>query len=102
MPHSDWITVYTKDGLEYEGRLRSYGFGESKREIVVDKPKLIMRDNTGSAITETLCGQEMIFTEGDALRIAALSTGEAMQPVATETEEDLTRTESRQSIPQPT
>ena len=79
----DWVTVYTKDGLEYKGRLSSYGFGESKKEITMSNPKLILRDKTGKATRETFCGQEMMFTEGDVLRIAALTSGEVKKLAAT-------------------
>ncbi len=79
----DWVTVYTKDGLEYKGRLSSYGFGESKKEITMSDPKLILRDKTGKATRKkTYCGQEMIFTEGDVLRIAALTSRQVKKPVA--------------------
>jgi hypothetical protein len=74
---ADWVTVYTKDGLEYKGRLLNYGFGESKKEITVLNPKLILRDKSGKAVRETPCGVEMIFTEGDVLRMAALNSGKA-------------------------
>ena len=80
---SDWVTVYTKDGLEYKGRLSSYGFGESKKEIAMSSPKLILRDKTGKATRETCSGQEMMFTEGDVLRIAALTSGPAKKPLPT-------------------
>jgi len=73
---ADWITVYTQDGLEYKGRLASYGFGESKKEINMINPKLILRDKTGKAKREIPCGQGMIFTEGDIRRIAALTSGQ--------------------------
>jgi hypothetical protein len=70
----DWVTVYTNDGHEYKGRLSSYGFGESKKEISIRNPKLILRDRTGKATRETLSGEEVLFTERDVLRIAALTS----------------------------
>lgn len=70
----DWLTVYTNDGNEYRGRLSSYGYGESKKEISIVSPKLILRDRVGKATRERLCGKEILFTEGDVLRIAALTS----------------------------
>ena len=76
---ADWIMVYTQDGLEYKGRLASYGFGESKKEINMIDPKLILRDRTGKAAREIPCGQGMVFTEGDIRRIAALTSGQVKE-----------------------
>ncbi len=71
---NDWVSVYTKDKLEFKGRLMSYGFGESRQEIVIYSPKLIWRNSEGEQVADTELGHELIFTEGDVSRMAALTS----------------------------
>jgi len=43
-----WVIVYTENGLEYKGRIHIYGtVGEYRRELVIEEPKLIQRNDDG-------------------------------------------------------
>lgn len=68
-----WAIVYTENGLEYKGRLHIYGIeGEHNRELVIEEPKLIKRDNNGKVLNEIQVGREILFLQNDIKRIAFL------------------------------
>ena len=67
-----WVIVYTKDGLEYKGRLHIYGTkGEHPRELVIEDPKLIQKSE-GKVPKEIKMGSEILFLQEDIRRIVFL------------------------------
>lgn len=70
---SPWVIVYTEKGLEYKGRLHIFGTeGEHPRELVIEKPKLIQRNNEGKVLKEIKMGSEILFLQKDIRRIVFL------------------------------
>lgn len=67
---SQWVTVYTTDGLEYRGQLFGVGFGRSRHELLLKNPKQIVRDRNWKPALEIPRGDAMVFTEGDIRRVA--------------------------------
>ncbi len=61
--------VYTENGLEYKGALEWAGIEEEKKEIVIETPKLILRDKDWNIIDEIEMGKAMLFTERDIRRL---------------------------------
>jgi len=67
---NSWVIVYTKDGLEYKGILHVYGAkGERPRELVIEKPKQILRDKSGKVSNQVEMGSELLFLQDDIRRI---------------------------------
>ena len=67
---NSWVIVYTKDGFEYKGILHLYGTkGEHPRELVIEKPKLILRDKNGKLLNEIKTGSEILFLQEDIRRV---------------------------------
>ena len=64
-----FVIVYTNNGLEYKGQLHYAGKGKAQREIIVYKPKLIIRDEDWAIKEEMEIGKELLFTEKDIQRI---------------------------------
>jgi hypothetical protein len=70
-----WVLVYTELGSEYKGRLHLFGTeGEHKHEIVLEKPKLIIRNEEGKVDKEFQIGSELLFLQKDVRRIVFLDT----------------------------
>ena len=68
-----WVIVHTEKGLEYKGRTHVYGTeGENNRELVIDNPKLIIRDEKGKVIEEKPMGAEILFLQNDIKRVVFL------------------------------
>ena len=67
---NSWVIVYTKDGFEYKGILHLSGTkGEHSRELVIEKPKLILRDKNGKLLNEIKTGSEILFLQEDIRRV---------------------------------
>lgn len=67
---NSWVIIHTENGLEYKGILHIYGTkGEHPRELVIEKPKLILRDNNGKVLNEVRMGREILFLQKDIRRI---------------------------------
>lgn len=65
-----FITILTTDNLEFSGKIRIYSTREdSPREILIEEPIQIIRNEKMVAIDEIEWGKEIIFTEGDIRRI---------------------------------
>jgi hypothetical protein len=68
-----WVIVHTEKGLEYKGRTHVYGTeGENNRELVIEEPKLIIRDDEGKVIKELPMGAEILFLQNDIKHIVFL------------------------------
>jgi hypothetical protein len=68
-----WVMVHTEKGLEYKGRTYLYGTeGENNRELVIEEPKLIVRDEKGKMLLEKPMGQEILFLQNDIRRVVFL------------------------------
>ena len=64
-----FVIVYTENGLEYKGLLHYAGVAETARELIVRKPKLILRDKDWNVLDEIEMGAEILFTEKDIRRV---------------------------------
>lgn len=64
-----WIVVYTSDGKEYKGILGYFGIEHEPKELTIEQPYRILRDNNFNLIENVFLGDEMFFTEKDILRI---------------------------------
>jgi len=66
-----WVIVFTQSNYEYKGIVSFVGRAEDgSKEIVITKPKQIIRDKDGMVIEEMEIGKEMLFTERDIARIS--------------------------------
>jgi hypothetical protein len=63
------MMVYTNDGLEYKGELHMAGTDQERRDVVMRKPKLILRDKDWNIKNEIEMGKEILFVEGDIRRV---------------------------------
>lgn len=67
---SKFVTIFTNDNLEFSGKIRIYSTREdSPREILIEEPIQIIRNEKMEAINEIQWGKEILFTEGDIRRI---------------------------------
>lgn len=65
-----FITIFTTDNLEFSGKIRIYSTREdSPREILIEEPIQIIRNEKMEDIDEIEWGKEILFTEGDIRRI---------------------------------
>jgi len=67
-----YVLIYTTDGNEYKGELWWAGISEAPKEIVLRKPKLILRDPEWNIINEIEVGPVILFNEKDVSRIVFL------------------------------
>ena len=68
-----WVIIHTEKGLEYKGRTHVYGTeGENNRELVIEEPKLIIRDKNGKVLEEKPMGAEILFLQNDVRHIVFL------------------------------
>ena len=65
--------IYTTDGKEYKGVVCIAGIGEdSPKEVVLNNPKLILRDKNFRILSEIINGKVMLFKESDVRRVVFL------------------------------
>lgn len=65
-----FVTIFTTDNLEFMGRVRLYSTREdSPREILIEEPVQIIRNDKMKSINEIEWGKEILFTESDIKRI---------------------------------
>lgn len=64
-----FVNVYTKNGLEYKGRLHFAGRKECPRDLVIFEPKLILRNDQWEILDEIDMGKDLYFREDDIARI---------------------------------
>lgn len=70
-----FVTVFTTDNLEFSGRVRIYSTREdSPREILIEDPIQIIRNEKMEEISTTEWGKEILFTESDIRRIVFYET----------------------------
>lgn len=67
-----YILLYTTDGKEYKGELYWAGLSKSPKEIVIRKPKVILRDSKWRIIDEIEMGSVILFNEKDISRVVFL------------------------------
>jgi len=67
-----YILIYTTDGKEYKGELWLAGLSESPKEIVIRKPKVILRDSNWRIIDEIEMGSVILFNEKNISRVVFL------------------------------
>ena len=69
-----YALVYTTDGKEYKGIVCIAGIGEnSPKEVVLNEPKIILRDENFKVLSEVANGKVMLFNENNISRIAFLN-----------------------------
>lgn len=67
-----YILIFTSDGKEYKGELRRAGASEAPKEIVINHPKMIVRDSDCDVREELQMGETMLFNETDIKRVVFL------------------------------
>ena len=66
----EFITIFTSDNSEFSGSIRIYSTREdSPKEILIEDPIQIIRNENMEVISEIEWGKEILFTEGDIKRI---------------------------------
>ena len=69
-----YALVYTTDGKEYKGEVCLAGIGEdSPKEVVLNNPIIILRDEKFKILDEVENGKVMLFNVSDIRRIAFLN-----------------------------
>jgi len=68
-----YVLAYTSDEKEYKGELCMAGMAEAKREIVLNHPKIILRDPQFKILDEIEIGEVILFNEKDIRRIVFLN-----------------------------
>ena len=66
------LVVFTSDGLEFRGWVGPSGKEDNRLELILEHPRLIVRDQDRAVVSETEYGQRLLFTEGDIKRVAML------------------------------
>ena len=65
-----FVTIFSSDNSEFSGTIRFYSTREdSPREILIDNPVQIIRNDKMEMIDEIEWGKEILFTESDIRRI---------------------------------
>ena len=64
-----YVLVYTKTGLEYKGVVASWTVGKTPKELLIARPKLILRDEQWEVLDEIEMGDSIIFLEDDIARV---------------------------------
>lgn len=65
-----FVTIFTSANSEFSGRIRIYSAREdSPKEILIEDPIQIIRNEKMEVISEIEWGKEILFTEGDINRI---------------------------------
>jgi len=67
-----WVLVYTKNGLEYKGVAVTWTVGDTPKELLIGRPKLIIRDKQWRVINEVVMGDSILFLEDDIARVVRL------------------------------
>jgi len=67
-----WVLVYTKKGLEYKGVVVTWTVGETPKELLITRPKLILRDDDKEILDQIEMGDAILFLEDDIARIVFL------------------------------
>jgi len=67
-----WVLVYTKNGLEYKGVVASWTVGETPKELLIARPKLILRNKQWKVLDEIEMGDAIIFLEDDIARVVRI------------------------------
>lgn len=68
-----FVLVNTVDGKEYKGAYYLGGIGKASREIIIKKPKIILRDTKYLVTDEIEMGTSIIFKKEDIARIVFLN-----------------------------
>ncbi len=66
----EWVTVYTKDGLEIKGVLNYISCEYVDKELIITNPERIVRDDKMEITSYLPLGEEMYFNKDDISRIA--------------------------------
>jgi small nuclear ribonucleoprotein (snRNP)-like protein len=64
-----YLTVITKDGKEYIGKLHSFGENDTPKELVLRDPEQIIRNKKMKVIIKFKVGKEILFLKNDISRI---------------------------------
>lgn len=67
-----WVLVYTKKGLEYKGVVVTWTVGETPKELLITRSKLILRNEEMEVLDEIEMGDAILFLEDDIARIVCL------------------------------
>ncbi len=57
-----YVLVYTEDGRDFKGMVKHYTAGEPPYQLLVEKPKLILRDEKFNVLSELEYGKRVLFT----------------------------------------
>ena len=64
------VTIFTKDGLEIRGYLSCFGDVKNEKDIIIEKPMQVIRNQKMKASSEISCGKTMIIKESNICRVA--------------------------------
>lgn len=67
-----WFLVYTKNGLEYKGVVVTWTVGDTPKELLIARPKLILRNKQWKVLNEIGMGDSILFLEDDIARVVHL------------------------------
>lgn len=68
------VTIITRDGSEYKGFLKTAGFGNESKEVLLSHPVQILRNKKMKVVTEFSPGEELYFHSNDIARIIRLES----------------------------
>jgi hypothetical protein len=67
-----YALVYTKNGLEYKGVPVSWTVRDTPKELLLAKPKMVIRDDNLDVIVEFEMGDSILFLKEDIARVVHL------------------------------
>jgi len=71
--NGSYVLIYTSDEKEYKGELCIMGVEEAKKDIVLNHPKIILRNTKFEILNEVENGEVILFNEKDIRRIVFLN-----------------------------
>ena len=67
-----YVMLYAADGRKFKGMVESYTGGKNGKQLLIKKPKLILRDDKWNIVDEIDLGKEVLFGNESIREIAFL------------------------------